>query len=52
VALEPCSSIDVRCDPYIDDMREFSHDGKLLVACLKVGDYFVNVATDDDGVTW
>jgi len=52
VALEPYSSIDVRCDPYIDDMWEVSHDGKLLVACLKVGDYFVNVTTDDDGVKW
>ncbi len=47
VALEPCSYIDARCDPDINDMREVSHDGESLVACLEVNDYFVIVATDD-----
>jgi hypothetical protein len=47
MALEPYSSIDVRCDPDIDDMREVSHDGESLVACLEVGDYFVITATND-----
>jgi hypothetical protein len=47
MTLEPCSSIDVRCDPNIGDMWEVSHDGESLAACFEVGDYFVVVAIDD-----
>ncbi len=47
VTLEPCSPIDARCDPKIDDRWEISHDGKSLTSYLEVGAYFVVVAIDD-----
>jgi hypothetical protein len=47
VTLEPCSSIDARCDLDIDDMREVSHDGESLATCSEVSDWFAIVATDD-----
>jgi hypothetical protein len=47
VTLEPCSSIDARCDLDIDDMREVFHDGESLAACLEVGNYFA-IATIND----
>ncbi len=47
VTLEPCSSIDTRCDLDIDDMPEVYHDGESLATCLEVGDQFAIVATND-----
>ncbi len=47
MTLEPCSTIDVRCDPAIDHRWEISHDGESSITCLKVGDYFVIVVIDD-----
>ncbi len=38
MALKPCSPIDAKCDLKVDDMREASQDGELLIACLEVGD--------------
>jgi hypothetical protein len=47
VTLKPCSSINVRCDPNIDDMQKVFHDGESLAAYLEVGEYFVVVAIND-----